>query len=350
MYRTIYLFLSLLILSACANNKISEKKAFVIDRGQVPNVIIDKQHIVHLLYGRGDSILYCFSSDNGTTFSHPALVAVISHLYSFAMRGPQITATKNNLIVTAGTTPGTIHAFCKKKDSLWETAGQVNDRDTVAKEGLMALDSDGDMAYAVWLDVRGNRRNKIYGAKSTDGGKTWSKNILVYASPDSNVCECCKPSIRVKGTNVYVMFRNQLNGNRDMYLSHSSDGGNSFAATQKLGNGNWKLNACPMDGGGLAVNNEGVQTVWRREATIYASGASGPETEIGKGRQCTLEMVNGKRIYAWIEKDSIVIQNQQGKKKIVGRGSIPVLKALDSSHVFCVWENDKHIYASVVAL
>jgi hypothetical protein len=39
----------------------------------------------------------------------------------------------------------------------------------------MSLVADGENAFAVWLDLRGNKRNKIYRAKSNDGGKTWSE-------------------------------------------------------------------------------------------------------------------------------------------------------------------------------
>jgi hypothetical protein len=36
----------------------------------------------------------------------------------------------------------------------------------------MALAAEGNHLFAVWLDLRGNKRNKIYGAESTDGGKS----------------------------------------------------------------------------------------------------------------------------------------------------------------------------------
>ena len=88
-------------------------------------------------------------------------------------------------------------------------------------------------AFVVWLDLRGNKRNKIYGANSNDGGRSWSQNILIYTSPDTTVCECCKPSVAMQGNNVYVMFRNWLNGNRDLYVIQSSNGGTSFAQARR---------------------------------------------------------------------------------------------------------------------
>lgn len=115
---------------------------------------------------------------------------------------------------------------------------RVNDVDEIAKEALMGLSADGLKVFAVWLAVKNPKGKNVYGAKSTDGGMTWSKNLLVYASPDSTVCECCKPSVAIKGKNIYVMFRNWLKVKRDLYLAKSSNGGKSFENAQKLGVGN----------------------------------------------------------------------------------------------------------------
>ncbi len=99
------------------------------------------------------------------------------------------------------------------------------------------------------------------------------------------------------------MFRNFLNGNRDLYLIKSYDRGNTFGQAQKLGNGNWKLDGCPMDGGGLAINENKVpQTVWRREGEIYTAAPGEPEKEIGAGRNCSIETINNKNVFTWTEK------------------------------------------------
>ena len=311
----------------------------------------DKNGNVHIVYGAGDSIMYAFSSDKGTTFSVPLLISVLPKVYSFATRGPQIAVTATGIIVTAATSTGNIFSFRKESGGKWVSAGRVNDVDTIAKEGLMALSANSENAFAVWLDLRGNKRNKIYGSRSADGGKTWLKNRLVYASPDTTVCECCKPSVAVYGSQVAVMFRNWLNGNRDLYLVQSTDGGTTFSQAQKLGTGSWKLNGCPMDGGGLAINKDGiVQTVWRRGKSMYAATPGMSEKELGEGRGCTMETVNGRNLYAWVENGEVVVIQPQGQKKVIGKGSQPVIKALDKDHLICVWENEKQIQASVLQL
>ena len=314
----------------------------------MPALIEDRHNNAHLVFGSGDSILYASSIDGGASFSTPGLISAIPHVYTFATRGPQLAATQNGLVVTACTASGDIYSFYKPDGGTWERGARVNDADTIAKEGLMGLGADGENAFAVWLDLRGNKKNKIYGSRSTDGGKTWMKNVLIYASPDSSVCECCKPSVVVKGENVYVMFRNWLNGNRDLYLATSADGGNTFGQALKLGNGSWALNGCPMDGGGLTVDNDNkVHTVWRREGKLYAAEPGRSEQEIGEGRGCILKATNAGNIYAWTQNGNIVMMLPGGQKRIVGKGSQPALAFLADKRILGGWENVKQIDASI---
>lgn len=341
--------LYLVFLFSCQDEK-TDVGSTTIAAGQMPNIAKDNSGNIHLVYGNGDSIFYSFSSDRGKSFSAPALISILPKLAASHTRGPQIAATSNGLAVTACNDLGDIFSFIKDQSGNWSQTARVNDKDTVAKENLMALSADGNNAFAIWLDLR-DRHNKIFGAKSTDGGKTWSKNIMVYASPDTTVCECCKPSVAVKGNNVYVMFRNWLDRNRDLYLIQSSDGGQTFGQVQKLGNGSWALKGCPMDGGSIVIDKNGnPETVWNRKGTIYACEPGKEEKKLGEGRSCTMESVNGKNVYAWVEDGNIVVMKPQGMKKSLGKGQLPVLKAVNNEHVLCVWENDKQIHKAVLEL
>jgi hypothetical protein len=106
-----------------------------------------------------------------------------------------------------------------------------------------------------------------------------------------------------------------------------------------------------MDGDGLAINTKGkVQTIWKRKGNIFTAVPRIPEIEIGKGRNCTIETVNNENIYAWSDKDEIVCMKANGPKKTLGKGSLPVLKALANQHVICVWEKEKQIHAPVLEL
>jgi hypothetical protein len=327
-------------------------KDLIVADGRLPNMVTDEENNIHIVYGTGDSIMYLSSTNQGISFSKPVLVAVLPKLFAHAMRGPQIAATFNGLIITANTDYGNIYSFTREGSGKWSAANSVTDMDSVSKEALMGLSASGSNAFALWLDVRNNggKGQRLFGAQSTDGGKTWSRNKEVYASPDKTICECCKPSVVVKGDHVYAMFRNWLNGNRDLYLISSSNGGRTFGTAKKLGVGNWKLNGCPMDGGGLAISENGaVETVWRREGIIFTSTGDN-EKEIGKGRSPSMTSGNGKNIYTWAQDGDIVVLKPNGKLITLGKGTVPLVKSLNDKEVVCVWENEKQIHASIVEL
>lgn len=345
-----FLIIAIVFVTTSCDNHVSIKNSgSVIAKGQMPNLSTDNSGNIHLVYGSGDSILYSYSSDKGNFFSAPSVIGILPKLAASHMRGPQIAATSNGLLVTACNTTGNIFSFTKDQSGNWSKPIRINDVDTIAKENLMALSAEGDNALAVWLDLR-DGHNRIYAAKSVDGGNSWSKNRLVYASPDTTVCECCKPSVAMKGDHVYVMFRNWLNGNRDLYLVESTDGGNTFGQAQKLGNGSWALNGCPMDGGGLAINeNGGAETVWNRKGMIYASEPGKEERKIGDGRSCTMQTVNGTNVYAWVQDGNVIVMKPQGVKQNLGKGQLPQLKPV-GNNILCVWENDQQIRKAVLEL
>jgi hypothetical protein len=349
MKKTASILLSLfMVLAGYAQEK--HISTVVIAHGQMPAIAKDKKNNIHVVYGTGDSIMYIFSKD-GKSFSAPLLVAFVPDLFASAMRGPQIAAVENGLIIMACDKEGNLHSFRKNTGGRWSKSKQVNGISGISKEGLTALDANGSNAYAAWLGVNNPKGQSVYFARSVDGGKSWNKNNIVYASPSGTVCECCKPSLKVSGNKVYIMFRNFLSGNRDLYLIGSSDGGKTFGQAQKLGVGSWQLDGCPMDGGGLAIaENKTAETVWRREGKIYRAEPGQPEKEIGEGKACTVETINNKNVYAWTNHGNIIIMKPGSVKMNMGKGNLPLLKWLTNEKVICIWENEDKIQASVFKL
>jgi hypothetical protein len=172
----------------------------------------------------------------------------------------------------------------------WQGRVQVNDSNRDAREGLhaMAAGPKGQL-YCVWLDCRDqNHGSRIFGAGSTDGGKTWTANQEVYRSPSGTVCECCHPSVAFDSHGgLHVMWRNSIDGKRDLYATSSLNNGETFAPAVKLGDGTWPLEGCPMDGGSLAATGPGkLTTIWRRETQIFRTIAGqAREQLLGRGEQ-----------------------------------------------------------------
>jgi hypothetical protein len=227
----------------------------------------------------------------------------------------------------------------------WSKGREVNDVAGAATEGLHALTSDGKKRlFAAWLDKR-DEGTKLYGSRSDDGGLTWSKNFLIYASPEGTICQCCHPSVALAADgSLYVMWRNWLNGSRDLYLTRSTDGAH-FSQPQKLGEGTWKLNACPMDGGSMVVDHAGVVTAWRREHSVFVDRPGEPEREIGQGTDVAIAS-GADGLYAiWTTPEAIVALKPGDAKprSLGGKGTFPAIAALPNGGALAAWESDGKI-------
>ncbi|MBN8827060.1 MAG: exo-alpha-sialidase [Spirosoma sp.] len=308
--------------------------------------------MVHLVYGQDSTIFYAVATKKHASFSQPIAVAMLSQLVAGAKRGPQIAATENYVVITAVNRAGNLFAYSlDRKSGRWSSAVRINDVPEIAKEGFQAIASASPSVFhATWLDLREDKRNKIVMTTSRDGGRTWSTNRVVYHSPSGTVCECCKVSIAATGDEVYIQFRNWLNGSRDLYLAHSANGGATFAPAQKLGSGTWKLNACPMDGGAVTLSSAGQPlTVWRRENTLFTCQPGQAEQAIGTGRNITAATGPSDTAVVWDE-GGIVWLKRNGNDPInLGKGQLPSV-ALTDQVAICVWEADGQVMMKIVHL
>lgn len=338
---------------ACKEKENANDKAgpFVIGKGNMPAITKDVNNDIHVVYGYGDSIMYANSSDAGKTFNSPELVDTLSELVDFATRGPQVVCTCKGPVLIAVNKAGDIFSYTKNTSGKWLRTAKVNDADTTNREGFLALSSDGDSTlFAIWPDLRNDGHNKVYGARSTDGGQTWGGNILIYRSPEGTICECCRQSVVMEGPHVYVMFRNFIQGNRDLYLIESDDGGQTFGGAQKLGNGSWQLDGCPMDGGGLALADGNIQTVWRRRDSIFYAVPGKAEEFITTGKGCNIAADRNEKVIAWTNDGNIYYKPNEKDAQLIGKGNSVAMQMINDKQVICVWHNDGNISCGVLNL
>ncbi|MGF7218724.1 hypothetical protein GGR92_004903 [Spirosoma lacussanchae] len=347
-----YLLSALLLL--CFSGVFSQaiKSDLCFAKGHLPVVTSEENGIVHLVYGQDSTIYYAVADKQSYQFSPPVAVATLSQLVAGAKRGPQIAVTEKYVVITAVNRAGNLFAYSlDRQTGKWFPTVQINDVPEVAKEGFQSIASASpEVFHATWLDLREDKRNKIVMATSRDGGLTWSANRVVYRSPSGTVCECCKVSIAAIGDEVYIQFRNWLNGSRDLYLAHSADGGATFAPAQKLGSGTWQLNACPMDGGAVTLSPSGQPlTVWRRENTLFTCQPGQAEQAIGTGRNITAATGPSDTAVVWDE-GGIVWLKRNGNDPInLGKGQLPSV-ALTDQVAICVWEADGQVMMKIVHL
>lgn len=319
-----------------------------ISKGQQPQIGVDNAGVIRVVFGRQDSIFCSTSSDQGNSFSKPTLVGVVAKMHLGMARGPQLACSSRYSIVTAMDKDGNIHCFMLNNagNGKWQYQGLVNDIKASAPEGLMNIACDNnDNFYAVWLDTRLNKTNNVFFSSLPGNHKQWLKNALVYRSPDEHVCECCRPTIAVNGANVAIMFRNWLNGSRDLYLTTSADKGRTFGHATKLGSDTWKMNSCTMDGGGLDFNSDNtINTTWQRKGVVYYCRPGQNEKELGKGRDCSISTDKKQILVAMGSAGELKYKNVvTDKETYVSKGSYLKLAILPDSKVLCVWEDGQTV-------
>ncbi len=318
----------------------------VIGIGQQPQITINKPGTIRVIYGSQDKIYCATSTDNGVTFPRTQMVGEVKDMHLGMSRGPQAASSKNYTLVAAIDKKGSVHIFqLNHQSGKWTKTIFANDEAGSAPEGLMSIAADeADNFYAVWLDNRADKKNKICFAKTTDKGMSWTKNRMVYVSPDKTVCECCKPNIAVSQSTVSIMFRNWLGGSRDLYLLQSDNKGTTFNNPIKLGYGTWKLNGCPMDGGGLTVNGKGiVATVWQRQGAIFYSKPNEAETQIGTGRNCSISDPKNP-IITWQDGKELKLKELNNAATLeVGEGGFIKSVRTKDNKIFCAWEKEGEI-------
>lgn len=330
----------LLVLIFTVGSLLIAKAQTKLASGEQPQITVDTKSMVRLVYGDKNNIYFSTSADNGKTFDSPVLVGQVSEMHLGMTRGPQLATSKDYSLVTAMDKKGNIHAFRQThKTGKWEKISNVNDVEGSAPEGLMSISADeNNTFYAVWLDLREDRKNNICFASLKE--KKWLLNKFAYKSPESQVCECCKPSIVVKGNTVSIMFRNWLKGSRDLYLITSSNGGQSFSDAQKLGNGTWPLKGCPMDGGGLSIDSKNqIHTAWQREGIVYYADPGQAEQKLGEGRQVNIS----GNIITWGNGADLILKKWNSSEQKIGEGTALKVYEFKDKSILAVWEKDDQI-------
>jgi hypothetical protein len=304
---------------------------------------------VALVFGSDEGIWLARSKDNGRSFEAPAKVGALPKMLLGRHRGPRVAIAGGAIVVSAISSELGDLMVWRSMDSgrTWSAPVAVNDVPKAAREGLhaMAGDAEGHLA-AVWLDDRvGPKGKRLWGAFSKDAGATWSKNTMLYEVPGGTICECCHPSLASVGHGEFVvMWRNALEGSRDMYAMRLRDGRTASRA-EKQGVGTWKLEACPMDGGGVVVREGKIASAWRREKDVYLAETGKPEIKLGTGQDIALG-ANNQGLYAvWSAAAGVVAQlpNATQATRLADAGAFPAIVALPDGAMLVAWEENGSI-------
>ncbi len=128
----------------------------------------------------------------------------------------------------------------------------------------LAIDGKGRVAV-VWLDARDRDAAReqgrefsgvsLYAAESDDGGASFRANRRLA----EHVCECCRTATAWGSEGAVVFWRNLYGVNTRDFAIGWLDSGTVKRATDD----DWRIDACPHHGGGVAAGDDGaLHVVW----------------------------------------------------------------------------------------
>ena len=332
-----------------------------------PQAAVAPSGAVHVAYGVGDDLFCVSSTDGGIRFGPPVRVGHGGVLSLGMRRGPRIGATEKAVVIAAiagkegkGKDGDVLVWRSTNAGASWSGPIRVSDVVDSAREGLhgLAAGPEGEL-FCVWNDNRTPGRMAVFGSVSHDGGATWGPSVKVYQAPEGPICPCCHPSAAIAPDgSILVMWRNALQGQRDMFTARSTDGGKTFGEAEKRGRGTWRLDACPMDGGSIAVSADGrVETFWMREFSVFRQAGQEVEERLGPGTQVWGASGPNGRYVAWLvgRPGRLLVRSpgDEAPRPVAERANDPMIaSAADGlGPTFLVWEDPDtgHIRAMPLA-
>jgi len=148
-------------------------------------------------------------------------------------------------------------------------------------------------------------------------GFSFPAEVDASAMAPGEPCDCCKSTIVTQGNNVFLLFRNDANNVRNMYISKSTDGGLTFNDYQDLDDLDWVINSCPTSSGNGVVNGDSIMVVRRNAGSgvhqLYVSNVNTGNLQksyfkeldpIGTGLQDKAEIAGEENVYGMVWSDN----------------------------------------------
>jgi hypothetical protein len=139
--------------------------------------------------------------------------------------------------------------------------------------------------YVAWLDKRLQSPerpdfSRVFVTRSTDGGKTFARNVDATAGQETGICHCCRIALTTHPKQgLVVSYRNDVHDMRDIFLARSADGGATFTVPKPIESYRWMIPACPFNGPSMALDAPGrLHTAWMTGAAVSGNPALGAST------------------------------------------------------------------------
>ena len=142
----------------------------------------------------------------------------------------------------------------------------------------------GSVVHVVWADWRDGNL-EIYYKRSTDGGASWGADTRLTNNPFGSIF----PSVSASGSFVHVVWKDNRDGNDQVYYMCSTDGGASWGTDTRLTNNAYFSEFPSVSASGSLVHvvwndsrDGNTEIYYKRDSTGNATGITNSDVEIPK--------------------------------------------------------------------
>ena len=230
----------------------------------------DAAGTIHLVCDSASGPQYCKSTDGGQTFGQP--IAIVDQ----ASRKPGLVFNAWDMVVGKG---GRVHVamgsnawklklpqeewgfFYANLDPQAKVFAPVRNITRHPGEGFSLAADDQGHVTACWM------ANKLFANVSSDNGDSFAPAQEIDTQLDP--CNCCTTSSTFgPDGRLAVLYREETNNDRDMYLAQWDEQQNRVSKT-RVSTTLWNIDACPMSYYTIRPTKDGFVAVWPTKGQIY---------------------------------------------------------------------------------
>ncbi len=239
----------------------------------------------------GSSPKIYFSRKTGDSFEAPTQIStngITPDIYGFGGLGMAVSG--NNIFIVFENFDAGVHLL-RSDDGGQSFLPPVSVFDPPASDwttlASVAVDGSGNPIVSVIRELATETNARYIVIRSQDGGASFLPPVVASDPADGEyVCECCPSEMAVSGDSVWLVFRNNNDNLRDIWVSRSTDAATSFTTATDVDDTDWLLNACPISGPRLhKIGGDSLLAVWMSGATglgrIYGATLHGGTMEKG---------------------------------------------------------------------
>jgi hypothetical protein len=149
---------------------------------------------------------------------------------------------------------------------LWSEAMNPHRDGTETEHGFVTLYPDDKGVGLVWLDGRNMvdwESGNVAHTGMTLRSASLSADLLLSNEEqvDGLICDCCQTDVAITNDGPVAIYRNRTTDEiRDIYVTKHD--GNRWLEGRPLGNDNWNINACPVNGPAIDADGDIVAIAW----------------------------------------------------------------------------------------